>query len=137
MDGQAAIFEADFGDNEVTIAGIKNRLANIFDIDPATISHTITQTAYGPVVTYNRNGDRLRMIQFGGVDPTWEESRQAVIAYLIANGAAWGEGEEIQPQALAAPEVTETTSRNVWGYILAASAGAAVGVAIASALGFI
>ena len=95
LDGKAAIFEADFGPGEVTIDGIKARLAAIFGIDPATISHTVAQTAYGPLVTFSRNGDRLRMVQFGGANPTWEESWKAATAYLAANISAWDGGQHL------------------------------------------
>ena len=89
LDSKAAIFEADFGENEVTIAGVKGYLASIFGVDPALISHSVTQTVYGPVVTFNRNGDKLRLVQFGGVSPTWMESGDACRAYLKANMAEW------------------------------------------------
>ena len=91
LDGLAAIFEADFGENEVTIEGVKGYLASIFGIDPATISHSVAQTAYGPVVTFNRAGDKLRLVQFGGVSPTWAESGDACRAYLAANAGEWEE----------------------------------------------
>ena len=89
LDSKAAIFEADFGENEVTIEGVKGYLASIFGVDPATISHAVTQTAYGPLVTFSRSGDKLRLIQFGGVSPTWMESGNACRAYLRANAAEW------------------------------------------------
>ena len=90
LDGNAAMFEAAFGDNEVTIDAVKQYLANAFGVDPATITHVVAQTAYGPLVTLARAGvDRLRLIQFGGVSPIWAESGEACRAYLIANAAAW------------------------------------------------
>jgi hypothetical protein len=33
--------------------------------------------------------DRLRLVQFGGVSPTWAESGDAARAYLKANAAQW------------------------------------------------
>lgn len=89
LDGNAAIFEANFGDNEVTIDAVKQYLGTAFAIDPATITHAVTQTVYGPVVTLTRTVDRLRLVQFGGVSPTWAESGDACRAYLAANAAAW------------------------------------------------
>lgn len=88
-DGKAAIFEADFGENEITIAAVKRYLADVFGVDPATVSHTLQQTQYGPLVTFSRGGDRLRLVQFGGAEPTWAESGDACRAYLAANAAAW------------------------------------------------
>lgn len=89
LDGKAAIFEADFGEDEVTIEALKNRLGSIFGVDPATISHTVAQTAYGPLVTFSRGGDKLRLIQFGGDNAEWSVSGDACRAYLKANAAQW------------------------------------------------
>jgi hypothetical protein len=93
LDGKAAIFEADFGENEVTIDALKSRLAAIFGVDPATITHVVTQTAYGPLVTFSRSGDKLRLVQFGGVNHTWMESGDACRAYLKANMAEWEQAQ--------------------------------------------
>lgn len=91
-DGDAAIFEAWWRDTDWTIAKVKEWLRSVFGVDPATIAHTTSSTAYGPLVTFSRSSvDRLRVISFGGANPTWEESRQAAVAYLAANAAAWGD----------------------------------------------
>ena len=89
LDGKAAIFEADFGENEVSIQGLKNRLGTIFGVDPATISYVVTQTAYGPLVTFSRSGNKLRLVEFGGEGVPWMTSGDACRAYLKANMAAW------------------------------------------------
>ena len=89
LDGNAAIFETNFGDNEVTIDAVKNYFASAFAIDPAMISHSVVQMAYGPIVTLTHTVDRLRLVQFGGVSPTWVESGDAARAYLRANMTAW------------------------------------------------
>lgn len=89
-DGQAAIIEALFPDGSVTVASIRGFLADVFSVDPGTIGDSVTSTAYGPLVTYSHSGtDYIRFVQFGGVDPTWEQSRQAVLEYLAANSEDW------------------------------------------------
>lgn len=96
LDTLAAIFEADWGDDDITVAALKRYLGTVFSVDPATIAHTVASTAYGPVVTFQRPAgtNRLRLIQFGGAAPTLDESRAACQAYLAANAAAW---EPAQP----------------------------------------
>jgi len=91
LDGKAAIFEALFEEANITIENVKARLAQIFGVDPATISHAVVQTQYGPTVTFNRSGEKLRMIQFGGSPGgcTWMTSGDAARAYVKANLAQW------------------------------------------------
>lgn len=90
LDGQAVIFEAAFNDNNISVAGIKGYLANVFGVAASTINHSVNQTQYGPVATYERGGTNyLRLVQFGGVGSSWETSRLAAVAYLRANSAAW------------------------------------------------
>ena len=97
LDGQAAIFEALFNEDVITVQAFKNRLGNIFEIDPDSIDHNVNlvtldvlQTA---VVTFGRNGtDYLRVAFFGynGTDwPTWEQSNVETLAYLAANRDLW------------------------------------------------
>lgn len=90
LDGQAAIYEANFQDSALTVQSFKDRLAAIFSVDPATVNHTTQQVSYGPVVTFERGGtDYIRFAAFGGVGATWEQSRQATLSYLAANSAEW------------------------------------------------
>lgn len=91
LDKQAAIFEALFKEENLTIDAFKQRLANIFDVDPSTIGDSTQQTQYGPVVTFSRGGDRLRFLLFGGVNATWMESGDEVRSYLAANIGDWEE----------------------------------------------
>lgn len=92
-DGDAVIFEARFNQDHISISAVKGYLANVFDVDVANISHTVTSTAYGPLITLRYNSvNRLRLIQFGGASPTWDESRVAATAYLKANSATWETG---------------------------------------------
>lgn len=91
-DNDAAIFEADFDPDTITIAAIKQRLATIFSVSTSNISHSTQQTAYGLVVTMTYQAvNRIRFILFGYDDdfPTWTVSKDAVLAYLAANQVAW------------------------------------------------
>ena len=94
LDGDAAIFEALFDESLLTVEAMKDRLAAIFGISPATIDHTLTIFHFGPgstpVVVFSRNGtDYLRMALFGGPDATWEESGDEVRAYLALFADQW------------------------------------------------
>lgn len=91
-DGDAVIFEALFNEDHWTIAAMKARLAAIFGVAVGTISHTVSNVAYGTVVTFIHSSvQRLRMIAFGGASATYAESQQAAQAYLAANAVAWGD----------------------------------------------
>jgi len=95
-DGQAAIFEANFNEDALTVETFKKRLGAIFGVDPAVIDHaTVTAHFAGgdtPIVTFSRNGtDYLKFALFGGVGATWNESRLECLGYLAANAAEWGE----------------------------------------------
>ena len=95
LDGQAVIFEALWDDSDWTIDALKNRLGNVFGVDPATIDSSVNQTAYGPVVTLSRNAiDYIRLIAFGGLLATYPDSHALVLEYLFNNLAEW-EPEDI------------------------------------------
>ena len=91
LDKQAAIFVALFNENALTVDAFKNRLANIFDIEPDTIADALQNTQYGPLVTFSHSGDKLRFLLFGGINATWQESGDACRAYFAANIEAWEE----------------------------------------------
>ena len=89
-DGMAAIFEAEFDADEVTPNRMAHRLEALYNLAPSAVSQTVTQTAYGPMVTFKTNTtNRLRLIAFGGLDASYGESHAAVLAYLAANKTAW------------------------------------------------
>lgn len=93
-DGRAAIFEAVFDENDLTIVAVKNFLANAFGVATNTITQSVALATFGsgltPIVTYIHSGqNRVRFAVFGGVSATWEESRQDVKAYLALNRADW------------------------------------------------
>src|SRR3990170_1799065 len=91
LDNKAVIFEGNFDDEDWTIQNIKAKLASVFGIDPGTITHDLVDSNYGPVVTFSRNGARLRMVAFGGLLASWFESWMKVLAYLKANTLDWEE----------------------------------------------
>jgi len=89
LDGDAVIFEAEFDENKITVASIKQYLADVFGIDPSTITHTTQSTQYGPMVTFSRGTDKLRMLLFGGIGSNWDESRLNALAYLKVDADRW------------------------------------------------
>jgi len=94
LDGNAAIFEARFPDEALTVQAFKARLGAIFGIDPLTIDDAMITRNWGgqttPVVTFSRGGtDYVRMALFGGLNATWAESGDACRAYLAENAAEW------------------------------------------------
>ncbi len=91
LDNKAVIFEGKFNDSDWTVDSLKNKLASIFSVSPATIGSSTQSTQYGPVVTYFRSGDKLKLVAFGGLLASWTESHDKVLAYLSNNKSAWGE----------------------------------------------
>ena len=103
LDGQAAIFEALWNENAITIDAFRQRLATLFNIDPETIDHDVSLFTFAArqsaVVTFSRNGTNyLRTVFFGyagGDDwPTWNESGDEARAYLRLYQEEW-EPEEV------------------------------------------
>ena len=89
LDGQAAIFEALFNEDHLTVEAFKTRLSIIFNVEIATITDVVQQTQYGPLVTFGCITPRIRFLLFGGVNATWMESGDACRAYLAANIDDW------------------------------------------------
>ena len=94
LDGDAAIFEALFDEDMLTLQAFKDRLAAILSVDPATIDHSLTLYHFAdgdtPVAIFSRTGtDYLRMALFGGPDATWQESGDEVRAYLALYADQW------------------------------------------------
>ena len=99
LDSQAAIFEALFDEDNLTVNKFKQRLGAIFGISWVTIGHSVQNPTYHvrttPVVTFSRTGtDYIRMALFGGTSATWSQSRFECIAYLLANADDWEPAEE-------------------------------------------
>ena len=97
-DKEAMIFEAEFSKGDLTVSKFKNRLANILNIDASAINFLITSETYNTnpsrVVIFNRRWvDYFKVIIFGGIDATWEESGNECRAYLSRYKGLWeGEG---------------------------------------------
>ena len=90
LDGDAAIFEARFNEDNLTVVKFKQYLGTIFGVGSATINHVLTTPGVNTVVMFSRNGTNyLRLALFGGIGCTWEESQQAVLAYLRNNQELW------------------------------------------------
>ena len=96
LDGQAAIFEALFDEDHITVEVFKQRPGSIFGVDPANIGHdtrlVTLATRESAVVTFSRGVDYLRVVFFGYAHagwPTWAESGDEARAYLRANAAEW------------------------------------------------
>lgn len=90
LDNKAAIFEAWFDENHLTVTAIKNVLADIYSISASLISHSVVSTSYGPAVTYSYNSvARVRFGVFNGVSASYKDSQASARAYLKENASAW------------------------------------------------
>ena len=95
-DGLAAIFEALFDEDHLTVDAFKTRLAAIFKVDPATIDHALTTQVFHslstPIVTFSRSGTNyLRLALFGGPSATWPQSGDECRAFLTLYAEDWEE----------------------------------------------
>ena len=94
LDGEAAIFEALFNEDNLTVAKFKQRLGSIFGIDPETMNHSTQQLEFAGIgstmVTFSRSGiDYLRFVLFGGVGESWANSGNECRGYLAVNKDEW------------------------------------------------
>lgn len=97
-DGQAAIFEALFNEDSLTVDAFKQRLGAIFGVDPATIDYAAASQTFAvlptPIVTFSRNAtSHLRVALFGGVGAEWMQSGDECRAYLALYQEQW----ELEP----------------------------------------
>lgn len=96
LDGDAVIFRARFQDGDLTTANLRQFLANAFSVPVAQITSNVGSVTFlslpSPVVTMTYQSiQRLRFVLFGGLGATTAQSNAEVVAYLIANAAAWGD----------------------------------------------
>ena len=94
MDGNAAIFEAEWDDTTITAVSVRNRLAALFGVSQASVTHTTSAPTIlarpSEVATYRYNSqDRVRFGVFGGRDSDWGSSQAEAREYLLQNAAAW------------------------------------------------
>lgn len=96
LDNDAVIFRARFQDGDLTTGNLRQFLANTFSVPVAQITANVGSTTFlslpSPVVTMTYQAiQRLRFVLFGGLAATTLQSNAEVVAYLIANAAAWGD----------------------------------------------
>lgn len=90
LDGDGAIFEAEFDDANFTVNALRQRLATIFGVLLAQVTNATTNPAAGTVLTMSyQSVARVRFVVFGGSVATYQESQNAVRAYLAASSAQW------------------------------------------------
>jgi hypothetical protein len=95
LDDKAAIFEAAFDQDNLTVEKFKNRLAAIFGVDVADIDHSTTSQSFSPggdtpIVTFSHGGEeKIRVALFAGAGAAWQESRAETLGFLEANQADW------------------------------------------------
>lgn len=87
-------FQGKFNEDDLSIAAFKQRLADAFGVDPATIDHAVESQEWGgytcPFWTFSRNSTYyFRLGVFAGLNATTEKSAAAFGAYLDANRALW------------------------------------------------
>lgn len=91
LDGQAAIFEAVVNEDWLKVNFVKDKMADLFAVSPATINHVILDSAYGDCLDFERPAGtkRLRLGVFGGLGATWAQSGAAARQYLEDNRKGW------------------------------------------------
>jgi len=97
LDNQAAIIEARWQAAHITDVSIRRYLAQTFGVGEGTVTSMATTNIYGRVLTLTHSAvARVRFLLFGGVGASWEQSRQAALAYLTANVAQWETAQGIR-----------------------------------------
>jgi len=100
LDNDARIYEAAFEQATIGVGAFKARLALIFGVDAADISHGVVMVTFAErqtaVATYSYGGtDYLRVGIFGYTGgtawPSCAESRAEARAYISDHAAAWGD----------------------------------------------
>ena len=91
LDGQAVIFEAPVNTDNLDKDHVVGKLAEVFGIDPATITVVVRDNQYGEGADLQRPAgtNRLRFGVFGGRGATWAESRDACAQYLSDFAEDW------------------------------------------------
>ncbi len=96
LDGDAVIFRALFDDNDLTVANLRQFIANVFGVPVAQVTANAASVTFktvpSPVLTMTYQAiARMRFVLFGGLAATSQQSNDEVVAYLIANAVAWGD----------------------------------------------
>ena len=96
----AYTWEARFAFGQITIDNIKNKLAAIFEKDPADIGHSANKLTFRErptaILTFTYGGQNLIRLAIFGCDSeddlcTWNESRIEHNGYITDNAEEWGE----------------------------------------------
>ena len=98
LDGNQAILEALFNEDNLTVDKFKQRLGSIFSVDPEDIESQVNSRWFAggstPVVVFGYGGtDYLRFALFGGLLASWQESGDECRGYLAASIEEWEFGE--------------------------------------------
>lgn len=94
LDNEAAIFEALFNEDNLTIQKFKERLANLYGVDPDDITHQASNQSFAGGTTtvidftYNK-AKRLQFALFGGQGCEWMESGDECRGYLAQYRDEW------------------------------------------------
>jgi hypothetical protein len=87
------IFEAVFDADNLTVASLRSRLANLFGVNQNQIGYITSQNQYGEVVVFSYNSvDRLRVGVFAGRLSSYAESQAAAQQFARDFADAWSEG---------------------------------------------
>lgn len=94
LNGRKVIFEALFDEQFLTVDRFKTFLANTFGVAVGQIANVNSTLDLGgkdsPLITFSRSGTNyIRVVLFGGVGASYEESRVACLAYLNSARAEW------------------------------------------------
>ena len=94
LDNDAAIFEAIYDADNITVAKFKSFLANIFSVgvgDIGNVNTTFTWDArVSNIITLDLLGvNKLRVSVFGGLSATREQSRIEALAFIAVNINEW------------------------------------------------
>jgi hypothetical protein len=96
LDKKAAIFEAMFREDNLTINKFKNWLAVVYNVEVPDIDHAAQQISFAGhasmIITLSYGiQDRIRVAVFGGVGCDYLVSNAEVRGYLAANREAWSD----------------------------------------------
>lgn len=94
LDNDAAVFEALYDENNITVSKFKSFLADIFSVPSGDIGNMNTtftwDTRVSNIITLDLLGvDKLQVAVFGGLSSTWPQSGNEARAYLSANIDEW------------------------------------------------
>ena len=100
LDGTQGIFRAKFDGSEIDVPTFIAWMATTFDKPPETIGEVTDYNKYGRTSTFSYPAgvtDRIRIGVLGFVEgqgwPSWEQSHEAVLAYIYDHIEDWEAAE--------------------------------------------